>query len=103
MNRVVKVFSALAILSLAAFSPKSSEVQSATAQLDSMMAASMNVMVVKDWGACYQLGHCGGGPLFYAAYSGSTPFTLPNSYQISYYNGGSCGIVVTSVYEIDPC
>lgn len=103
MKYAVKIFSVLAIISLAAFSPKSNELQSAPAQLDAMVASMTSVNVIKDWGACHQLSDCWGGALYYADYTGSTPFTVFNSYDIYYYTGGSCGIVVTSVYEISPC
>ena len=104
MKNAVRIFSVLAIISLAAFSPKNSELQSAPAQLDAMMASQANVAVIKDWGTCYQLSTCESLPQrLYADIASSYPLSTPNYYHIYYYNGGSCGIIVTDAIVIDPC
>ena len=103
MKNAVRIFSVLAIISLAAFSPKNSELQSAPAQLDAMMASITNVTVIKDWGSCYQLSDCDAPNLYYADIASSYPLSTPNSYRIYYYTGGSCGIIVTDAIYKTSC
>lgn len=103
MKQVYRITAALAIVALVAFSPKSTEVQSATASIDCMFGTYTTLDVIKDWGACYDLIECSGFTRSTATYTGTASFTVPNTYEVYYYDGGSCGRIITYAYQIPYC
>lgn len=102
MKNVMKAFALVAILSLAAFCPNSSEVQSAPASLESMVASRTTFAVIKDWAPCYDIIECGTNYRHTATYSSGT-LSIPNYYEAYYYNGGSCGRIYSQAVQIPWC
>ncbi|HAA15738.1 MAG TPA: hypothetical protein DCE41_30130 [Cytophagales bacterium] len=93
MKKLTKVLAALAILVSAGLSSDNITPQ---VQAESKFVASARVAVIKDWASCYDLIFCHNNERVAATYNGTADFSIPNYYDINYYNGG-CGIVVTSV------